>query len=416
MAASYFSSLPKFVPDEVFNLLAAFREDKHPDRVNLGAGVYATEEGQSWPLSVVNKVERHLQDEDNPSRHDYLPIAGDQSFLKLARDLAFSFDINQCPEKHQLNELRIASVQTVAGTGANHICARFLANELRPQHVWLSNPTWANHHMIWETVGISEKQYPYYNATNCTFDFAGMMQMLEEQAKPRDILVLHACAHNPTGLDPTKEQWVAIAALCQRKQLFPFFDMAYQGFASGDPVQDAWAIRYFFELQPRLEMAVAQSFSKNFGLYGQRTGALHLVLGDSSVEIKEDAVSNLCHLLRSEVSMAPKYGSTIVKTILESKDLKENWMADLQVMSTRIRSMRMALYDELIRLGTPGSWRHIVDQVSSRMMHLIRELILTLHLDRHVLIYRTHTFRGSEAKEDFPHLHAFFRTHIDCRL
>lgn len=371
MAPSAFATLPAVVTDEVFDLLYAYRADTHPNRVNLGAGVYCTEEGQSWPLSVVCEVEKLLAEENSPTRHDYLPIAGDLEFLALARDLTFSFNSNTVtsPSIRQLQECRIASVQTVSGTGANHIGARFLADHVKPQHVWLSDPTWANHHTIWESVGIEQKLYPYYKVADCTFDFEGMMKTLEEEAQPKDIVVLHACAHNPTGLDPTQEQWKEIAALCQRKQLFPFFDNAYQGFATGNPVTDAWAIKYFFDLEPGLEMVVAQSFSKNFGLYGQRAGAVHVVLGNSATEgIKENAVSSLCHLLRSEISMAPKYGSTVVKTVLKSEKLTAQWMEDLAEMSSRIKTMRGALYDELIRLGTPGSWKHIVDQVC--LLHL----------------------------------------------
>lgn len=364
MAGSCFSSLPEAVTDEIFDLLAAFRADTHPKRVNLAPGIYYTDEGQSWPPNVVCQVEKKLHDEADHTRHDYLPIAGDQQFLKVARDLVFFSGKDATARAAGVGGLRIVSVQTISGTGANHIGAKFLTDHLRPQHVWLSDPTWANHHTIWESVGLFPRLYPYYKKSDCSFDFHGMMQTLEAHAQPRDILVLHACAHNPTGLDPSKEQWMAIADLCQRKELFPFFDAAYLGFASGDPAKDAWAIRYFYEQQPRLEMVVAQSFSKNFGLYGHRTGALHLVLAQASAEIKENADANLCHLLRCEFSMAPKYGSTIVKTVLHSKELTATWMVDLQIMSNRIKSMRRALYDELVRLGAPGSWQHIIDQVS----------------------------------------------------
>jgi len=359
---SSFASLPKAVTDEVFDLLGQYKADADPSRVNLGAGVYATEEGQSWPLSVVTKVEQQLATEASPTRHDYLPIAGDLVFLKLARDLSFTLDEKNA-ESYQEDSQRIASVQTVSGTGANHIGARILTANLRPRNVWLSDPTWANHRTIWESEGVEVKLYPYYNSSNSTFDFPAMISTLENDTAPNDIVVLHACAHNPTGLDPTQEQWKAIASVCQRKKLFPFFDSAYQGFASGDPVHDAWAIKYFYSLPQPMEMCVAQSFSKNFGLYGHRAGAFHLVLAQPNAELKETIVSNLCHLLRTEISMAPKYGSTIVRTVLESEELRKNWMDDLKVMSQRIRGMREALYEELVRLETPGSWRHIVDQV-----------------------------------------------------
>ncbi|KAF1854222.1 hypothetical protein Lal_00008437 [Lupinus albus] len=317
MSPSCFSSLPAQPTDEIFDLLALYRADASPDRVNLGVGVYCTDEGKSWPLDVVTRVEKQLFDEASLTRHDYLPIEGDQQFLKVARDLIFA----------EQDDLSIASVQTVSGTGANHIGARFVADYLRPQNIWVSDPTWANHHMIWESVGMKPRLYPYYKKSDCSLDFEGMIKTLEEQAQPRDAVLLHACAHNPTGLDPTKEQWKAIAEVCQRKQLFPFFDAAYQG-------------------------------------------AVHLVLAEPSKEIRDNAYSTLSYLLRSEISMAPKYGSTIVKTVLDSEELTAAWMADLQVMSSRIKSMRQALYDELVRLETPGTWNHIVDQVLRERFHI----------------------------------------------
>ncbi|KAK0108436.1 hypothetical protein ONS95_003240 [Cadophora gregata] len=266
MAISRFSSLPRAVTDEVFDLLAAFHADTHSERVNLAAGIYCNEDGLSWPLDVVRQVEKKLHDEADHTRHDYLPIAGDQQFLQASQDLIFFPSKKAGTQAPGVDDLRIASVQTISGTGANHIGARFLVDHLQPQNVWLSDPTWANHHTIWEYVGLNPRVYPYYKYLDFSLDFAGMMQTLEAHAQPQDVLVLHACAHNPTGLDPSKEQWMAIAGLCQRKQLFPFFDAAYIGFATGDPVQDTWAIRYFYEQQPRLEMIVAQSFSKSFGI------------------------------------------------------------------------------------------------------------------------------------------------------
>lgn len=360
MATSYFSSLPEVEKDEVFGLMAAYNSDPHPDRVNLGAGVYCSDEGRSWPLQVVVRVEKTIHERQDIGRHDYLAIEGDPRFLNVARKLIFS---STSSEQQQLMESRIVSVQTISGTGANHIGARFLAQNLRPGRVWLSHPTWANHHAIWESVGVPRSEYPYYNTSSSSLDFDAMIAVLEREAQRRDVLVLHACAHNPTGLDPSQQQWTAIAELCQRKQIFPFFDNAYQGFVSGNPTKDASAINYFSQLQPPLEMCVAQSFSKNFGLYGQRAGAFHLIMNDTSEDARDKVLSNLSQMIRSEYSVAPRYGSTIIRNILESEALTQEWLADLQIISGRIQSMRHALYYELCRLGTPRSWQHIIDQV-----------------------------------------------------
>ncbi|KAI9370668.1 pyridoxal phosphate-dependent transferase [Aspergillus egyptiacus] len=349
-------------PDEIFALNRAYTDDDHPQKVNLGVGVYRTNEGQPWPLPVVQEAEKQLFTESSPFRHEYTAIEGDRAFLSLARDLMFGFDSEFPSETQTATQARIGSVQTVAGTGANHLGALFLATHMKPGAVWLSNPSWANHLTIWELAGVPRKTYPYYAAATRSFDFDGMMSTLESEAQEGDVILLHTCAHNPTGLDPNKEQWKAIIDLCERKRLFPFFDSAYQGFASGSAAEDAWAVRYVVNEKPQMEMCVAQSFSKNFGLYGQRVGAFHYVLNEGSQDLRDTVVVNLCHIIRGEFSMGPVGGCSIVKKILTDAKLTAQWHEDLKTMSSRIISMRQALYNELVRLQTPGTWKHIVEQ------------------------------------------------------
>ncbi|CEL01903.1 Putative Aspartate aminotransferase [Aspergillus calidoustus] len=349
-------------PDEIFALNRAYTNDDYPQKVNLGVGVYRTNEGKPWPLPVVEEAEKQLVEDNNLFRHEYTAIEGDIAFLPLARDLMFGFDSKSTSAKDEALKARIGTVQTVAGTGANHLGAIFLARHMKPRTVWLSNPSWANHLTIWELAGVPRKTYPYYAAATRSFDFTGMMSTLESEAEEGDVVLLHACAHNPTGLDPNKEQWRAIIDLCERKRLFPFFDSAYQGFASGSADEDAWAVRYVLNEKPQMEMCVAQSFSKNFGLYGQRVGAFHYVLNDGSQDLRDTVVVNLCHLIRGEYSMGPTAGCSIVKKVLTSPELTAQWHDDLKTMSSRIISMRQALYNELVRLQTPGTWKHIVEQ------------------------------------------------------
>ncbi|KAL2846245.1 pyridoxal phosphate-dependent transferase [Aspergillus pseudodeflectus] len=349
-------------PDEIFALNRAYTNDDYPQKVNLGVGVYRTNEGKPWPLPVVQEAEKQLVEDNNLFRHEYTAIEGDIAFLPLARDLMFGFDSKSTSAKDEALKARIGTVQTVAGTGANHLGAIFLARHMKPRTVWLSNPSWANHLTIWELAGVPRKTYPYYAAATRSFDFTGMMSTLESEAEEGDVVLLHACAHNPTGLDPNKEQWRAIIDLCERKRLFPFFDSAYQGFASGSADEDAWAVRYVLNEKPQMEMCVAQSFSKNFGLYGQRVGAFHYVLNDGSQDLRDTVVVNLCHLIRGEYSMGPTAGCSIVKKVLTSPELTAQWHDDLKTMSSRIISMRQALYNELVRLQTPGTWKHIVEQ------------------------------------------------------
>ncbi|KAH1292929.1 hypothetical protein KXV78_009085 [Aspergillus fumigatus] len=359
---SRFSSLSVPPVDEPFTLQAEYLSDGHPDKVNLGIGVYRTEDGDPWPLSVVEQAEAQLFHANNVARHEYLTIQGDVKFLALARDLVFGF--GESPSNEQVAaQDRIASIQTISGTGANRLGADFLARTIKPSCVWIPDPTWANHYTIWELVGVEVRTYPYYDHKGNCFDYERTTRLLSAQAKKGDVVILHACAHNPTGADPSKEQWRKLAVLCQQKGLVPFFDLAYQGFASGSLDEDAWAIRHFMNCKPELEFCVAQSFSKNFGLYGQRTGALHVVTSSSSGTLPQVVLANLSHLVRGEYSMAPRGGSEIVRTVLGDEGLRQQWYEDLKHMSGRIKQMRQALYDELIRLGTPGTWNHVLEQI-----------------------------------------------------
>lgn len=244
--------------------------------------------------------------------------------------------------------------------------AAFLAKFYLKQHpkatVYLSNPTWANHNQIFENSGHKLAQYPYWNAKTRGLEFDGLISTLEK-ANERDIVVLHACAHNPTGVDPTKEQWQKIAQVVKKRNLFPFFDTAYQGFASGDLSKDAYSIRYFVE--QGFELLVAQSYAKNFGLYGERAGCFHFAAapGSEAKDIATRVASQLAILQRSEISNPPAYGARIASLCLNDPKLFAQWEEDLRTMSGRIIEMRHALRKKLESLDTPGTWNHITDQI-----------------------------------------------------
>ncbi|KAI1489124.1 aspartate aminotransferase [Biscogniauxia mediterranea] len=350
---SAFSSLRPIPYDEAFWITKAVAEDTHPQKVSLGAGVYQDENGKFWTLPSVKKAIPLL-----PDTHDYLPQGGFAPFVEASRKLLFGEALVA-----RVGD-RLTSIQTVSGTGACHVGAVFLDKSVRPKNVWISDPSWINHALIWECAGpgaTTRRSYPYYDAATRSFDFAGARAALEGGGAQRgDVVVLQACAHNPTGLDPTREQWAALADICERKGLIPFFDAAYQGFASGDVDEDAWAVRHFVE-RGSLELCVAQSFSKNFGLYGQRVGALHVLSRNPATG--PAVQSQLIRIVRSEVSTSPAFGARIVATVLGDPALRGEWLQDLKTMSSRIKSMREALLRELKRRGTPGSWDHIVSQI-----------------------------------------------------
>jgi aspartate aminotransferase len=262
-----------------------------------------------------------------------------------------------------LKDKRVASVQTISGTGAVHLGALFLARFYKGNRtVYVSNPTWANHHQIFNNVGLPTETYPYFDKETKGLAFEGFKATLQN-APDRSIILLHPCAHNPTGVDPTLDQWKELAAIIRQKNHFPFFDSAYQGFASGNLNRDAAAVRYFIE--QGFELLLAQSFAKNFGLYGERAGCFHAITApatDAQTTISRIA-SQLALLQRSEISNPPLYGARIASTVLNDASLFAEWEENLTTMSGRIIAMRKALRSKLEELGTPGTWNHITDQI-----------------------------------------------------
>jgi aspartate aminotransferase len=360
-------------PDTAFGLMADFDEDPHPSKVSLIAGAYRDEYGSPWVLPSVQEVCTRLP--LNPLKltsvqaksrlghqnHEYLSIAGSPTFLSLARLLTFGTELSSTLDKN------IASIQTVSGTGANHIAALFLARHMRPAHVFIPSPTWVNHHAIWAQTGVARVNYPYYAPKSRSVDLDGMLSVLDDKAEPNDILVLQACAHNPTGVDLTRVQWAQVVDVVKRKKLCVVFDSAYQGFATGDPDDDAWAIRYFTEELIDVHQSecpglyIAQSFSKNFGLYGERVGALHLVVPRHLSP--QGALSNWELLARAEYSNPPRFGARIVETVLADDQLRSQWKKDLVTMSSRIKKMRCSLRRRLEEQDVPGNWSHIENQI-----------------------------------------------------
>ncbi len=256
-------------------------------------------------------------------------------------------------------------MQTISGTGAVHLGALFLAKFYpRPNNeaVYFSAPTWANHNQIFANVGLPIKTYPYFSPQTKGLDIDGMLDAIKN-APRGSIMLLHACAHNPTGVDPTRDQWRQIAEVVRNREHFPFFDCAYQGFASGDLNNDAWAVRLFID--EGFELCVSQSFAKNFGLYGERAGCFHFVTapGSEAVSTIGRISSQLAILQRSEISNPPAYGARIASLILNDERLFQEWESNLRTMSGRIIDMRKALRGMLEEMRTPGTWQHITDQI-----------------------------------------------------
>ncbi|KAH7923519.1 PLP-dependent transferase [Leucogyrophana mollusca] len=355
MSAETWQDVPLAPPDSIFKLTAAYKADTYPQKVNLGVGAYRDDDSKPWVLPVIKKATKILLN-DPDLDHEYLPITGLPEFTAAAAKLILGSD------SPAIVESRAVSVQTISGTGANHLGALFLSKFYHwdgPKQIYLSDPTWANHHAIFKNVGIEPLTYPYYDPKTIALDFSGFVGTLESAA-PRSVFLLHACAHNPTGVDPTPDQWKQIADVVIAKNHYVFFDCAYQGFASGDLNKDAWAVRYFVE--KNVPLLVCQSFAKNAGLYGERVGALHVVppTKDAADRVK----SQLSVLQRSEISNPPSHGARLVALILTGSDLFEEWNRDIKTMAGRIIAMRKELYRLLTEeFHTPGTWEHIINQI-----------------------------------------------------
>jgi len=354
--------VPQAPEDPLFGLARAFKADTSPQKIDLGIGAYRDENAKPWVLPVVKKADEIIRN-DPEANHEYLPIAGLTSLTSKAAELVLG------ASAPAIAEGRVASVQTISGTGACHLGGLFLSRFYNPYGdsskkptVYLSNPTWANHNQIFTNVGLPIAQYPYFDKKTKGLDIIGMKKALSE-APERSVILLHACAHNPTGVDPTPAQWREIAEIMAAKGHFPFFDTAYQGFASGDLDRDASAIRLFVELG--FELVVAQSFAKNFGLYGERAGCFHYVSAPSSdaAAVTTRVASQLALLQRSEISNPPIYGAKVASIVLNDPALFAEWKENLRTMSGRIIDMRKVLRSKLEELGTPGTWNHITDQI-----------------------------------------------------
>ncbi|CAG0892485.1 unnamed protein product [Cyprideis torosa] len=349
---SIFAEVQEAPPIEVFQLTRECAADEFPNKVNLGVGAYRTDEGKPWVLPIVRKVEG-LMAADETLNKEYLPVLG----LDAASSAATKMLLGSSSKA--ISEGRAFGVQSISGTGALRVGAEFLAKQLNRTVFYMSTPTWGNHKLIFLNAGFKEcHQYRYWDPKTRGVNITGFLEDLRA-APEGSVIILHACAHNPTGCDPTMDQWKEIAAVMKEKKLFPFFDSAYQGFASGDLDQDAQAVRFFVE--QGFEVFCAQSFAKNFGLYNERIGNLAIVMSDSSLAAA--VKSQITLIVRGMYSNPPNHGARIVAKVLNDPELFKEWQECIRTMSSRIKEMRASLLAKLTQLGTPGDWNHITQQI-----------------------------------------------------
>ncbi|MBW0281204.1 aromatic amino acid aminotransferase [Shewanella xiamenensis] len=343
-----FSQVVLAPADPILGLTDTFKADPRQDKVNLGVGIYKDEAGQTPVLQSVKKAEALLLEQEKTK--NYLGIEGVQTYNRVVQELLFG------EGSELVTSGRAATAQAPGGTGALRIAAEFLLRNTPSRTVWVSNPTWANHQNIFETAGLTVKEYGYYNASAHDIDFDGMMTDLAN-AQAGDIVLLHGCCHNPTGIDLTLAQWELVANLCADKQLVPLFDFAYQGFGAGIE-EDAAGLRLVAAKVP--ELLVANSFSKNFGLYNERIGAVTVVAQNADEAVR--AFSQVKRTIRANYSNPPAHGALIVSTILSDAALKALWVQELTEMRERIAEMRTLFVQSLKDEGVTQDFSFISRQ------------------------------------------------------
>ncbi|WZZ13305.1 hypothetical protein YC2023_106394 [Brassica napus] len=390
---SSFSSIVPAPQDPILTVYFASRDDPSPVKLNLSGGSYRSEEGKPLVLQAVRRAEQQLANDMSRDK-DYLPLDGLAEFNKLSAKLILG------DESSAVKENRVVTIQCLSGTGSLRVGAEFLAKHNQERVILVSNPTWGNHPNIFSLAGMSVEYYRYYDPKTRGLDFKGMLEDLGA-APSGAIVVLQACAHNPTGVDPTLKQWEQIRQVVRSKSLLPFFDNAYQGFASGDLESDAQAVRMF--VNDGGECLIAQSFAKNMGLYGERIGALTIVC--TSEDVARKVKSQLLLVVRPMYLSPPIHGASIVTTILKNSlnirilnlilvvnnmhnaglktysdacidhtstykgyipfliDMYNDWTVELKGMANRILRMRKQLNEALQARGTPGDWSHIIRQI-----------------------------------------------------
>ncbi|KAL6985407.1 Aspartate aminotransferase 3, chloroplastic [Sarracenia purpurea var. burkii] len=348
---SVFGHVVQAPEDPILGVTVAYNKDPSPIKLNLGVGAYRTEEGKPLVLNVVRKAEQLLVN-DRSRVKEYLPIVGLADFNKLSAKLIFGAD------SPAIQENRVATVQGLSGTGSLRVGAEFLGKHYHQRTIYIPQPTWGNHPKIFALGGLSVKTYRYYDPATRGLNFHGLLEDLSSVPLGA-VVLLHACAHNPTGVDPTPEQWEQIRKLVRSRALLPFFDSAYQGFASGNLDADAQSVRMF--VADGGELLMAQSYAKNMGLYGERVGALSFVC--KSADVASRVESQLKLVIRPMYSSPPIHGASIVATILKDRNMFDEWTVELKAMADRIISMRHQLFDALRARGTPGDWSHIIKQI-----------------------------------------------------
>ena len=343
----HFGQISRVPGDPILGLMDLYRADPNPAKLDLGVGVYKDAQGLTPIPRAVKLAEQRLVDSEQTK--SYIGGHGEAQFgALLLRQVLGSRAIS-------LGEQRAGCTQAPGGTGALRLAGEFIAKCLPGRSIWLSDPTWPIHETLFAAAGLRVQHYPYVGADN-RLDVEGMLAALQ-QVPSGDVVLLHACCHNPTGFDLTHDDWLRVLDVVRARELLPLFDFAYQGFGDGLE-EDAWAVRLFAETLP--EMLITSSCSKNFGLYRERTGALIAMASDA--ERLLDVRSQLASLARNLWSTPPAHGAAVVATILGDEPLRQIWQDEVERMRRRIASLRTGLVEALMPYGLAERFAHIAQQ------------------------------------------------------
>ncbi|QGW78752.1 aminotransferase class I/II-fold pyridoxal phosphate-dependent enzyme [Pseudomonas alkylphenolica] len=343
----HFSAIGRVPGDPILGLMEAYANDSNPDKFDLGVGVFKDAQGLTpIPAAVKLAEQRQL---DQQSSKSYVGGHGDADFGRLISELVLGSGSPLLASK------RAGATQTPGGTGALRLAAEFIEHCLPGRGIWLSDPTWPIHETIFAGAGLKVSHYPYVGADN-RLNVSGMLAALESAPKG-DVVLLHACCHNPTGFDLSQDDWRAVLEVVRRRELLPLIDFAYQGFGDGLE-EDAWAVRLFAAELP--ELLITSSCSKNFGLYRDRTGALLVCSHDAEKLL--DVRSQLALLARNLWSTPPDHGAAVVAQILGDAALKQLWVEEVEAMRQRIARLRLGLVEALAPHGLSERFAHIAAQ------------------------------------------------------
>ena len=373
---SVFQSLEPLPPDAIIGILALFRQDADPRKVDLSVGVYRDDSGNTPVLECVRRAEREILKEQ--STKNYVGIAGNAGFNESMEAMLFGVD-------HPARTAgRVVSIQTPGGSGALSVAGHVIVRAQPQARVWLSDPSWPNHLPLLRLAGLKLEQYPYYDYENHRIDFDAMVSTFNDLG-PGDLVLLHGCCHNPCGADLSRDQWGVLAELFEARGIVPFLDLAYQGFAEGLE-EDAYGVRLMSE---RLdEVVVVSSCSKNLGLYRERVGMASLV--SKAPEQAKAAQSNLGNVARGIYSMPPDHGAAIAARVLGDKELRAQWLEELGEMRGRLNSLRFLLVEKLQERSVPRDFSYIVNERGMfSFLGISLEQVIRLREEFHVYMVET---------------------------